>query len=113
MLFALLRDMEETPYRRQMPRNVSVGRTSWWRRGGLPAAAEGGVGGGGGGGGASPPWGAAVVVGTGHDVRDDFDYEFATHVIKVRRTGEVTEVQSLWELEGFQQFLLRFVYRLR
>ena len=31
---------------------------------------------------------------------DTGDYEFATHVVKVRRSGEVTEVLSLWELEG-------------
>ena len=31
---------------------------------------------------------------------DDEDYEFATHVIKVRRSGQISGVQSLWELEG-------------
>jgi hypothetical protein len=30
----------------------------------------------------------------------DNKYEFATHVIKVKRSGQVTEVRSLWELEG-------------
>jgi hypothetical protein len=33
---------------------------------------------------------------------DDEEFEFATHVIKVRRSGQVSGVQSLWELEGEQ-----------
>jgi hypothetical protein len=34
---------------------------------------------------------------------DDEKYEFATHVIKVRRSGQVSGVQSLWELEGINK----------
>ncbi len=34
---------------------------------------------------------------------DDEKYEFATHVIKVRRSGQVSGVQSLWELEGIKK----------
>lgn len=42
----------------------------------------------------------------------DDKYEFATHVIKVKRSGQVTEVRSLWELEGKRRtivFSLRFL----
>ena len=28
------------------------------------------------------------------------DYEFATHVVKVKRTGQIIDVSSLWEMEG-------------
>ncbi len=40
------------------------------------------------------------------------DYEFATHVIKVRRSGEVTEVQSLWELEGINDSRANFAKKI-
>lgn len=30
----------------------------------------------------------------------DDDYEFATHVVKVKRSGQIIDVTSLWEMEG-------------
>ena len=34
------------------------------------------------------------------NLHEEDDYEFATHVVKVKRSGHVIDVKSLWEMEG-------------
>ena len=40
-----------------------------------------------------------MSVGTVSQINED-DYEFATHVVKVKRSGQIIDVSSLWEMEG-------------
>jgi hypothetical protein len=40
-----------------------------------------------------------MSVGTVSHMNEDH-YEFATHVVKVKRSGQIIDVSSLWEMEG-------------
>ena len=34
------------------------------------------------------------------DFAQDSNYDLATHVVQVKRTGQVTDIKSLWDFEG-------------
>lgn len=40
-----------------------------------------------------------MSIGTISQMQDE-DYEFATHVVKVKRSGQIIDVSTLWEMEG-------------